>query len=57
MPPVWKSILLIALISSLDPYGGLSFVGAKVYMAVMEDDPVISYKESQNRMMYAILLL
>nr|XP_019705465.1 subtilisin-like protease SBT2.5 [Elaeis guineensis] len=51
MALVWKPILLIAIISLLDPYGGLSFVGAKVYMVVMEDDPVISYKESQNSMM------
>ncbi|XP_038971925.1 subtilisin-like protease SBT2.5 [Phoenix dactylifera] len=50
MALVWKSIL-IAIVSLLVPYRGPSFVGAKVYMVVMEDDPVISYKASRNRVM------
>ncbi|XP_020093709.1 subtilisin-like protease SBT2.5 [Ananas comosus] len=43
------SCLILALIDMLVSYGGPAFVAAKVYMVVMEDEPVISYKARHHR--------
>lgn len=48
------SCLILALIDMLVSYGGPAFVAAKVYMVVMEDEPVISYKARHHRVSYGL---
>ena len=48
------SLVLCSVLTLLSLNRGPSHVSAKVYMVVMEDDPVVSYKASRKGVMYVI---
>jgi len=46
------SLVFFSIVTFLSLNCGPSHVSAKVYMVVMEDDPVISYKVNRKHVMY-----
>lgn len=48
------SLVFCSILAFLSLNCGPSHVFAKVYMVVMEDDPVISYKVNRKHVMYVL---
>jgi hypothetical protein len=52
MASLKPSLVFCSILTFLSLNCGPSHVFAKVYMVVMEDDPVISYKVNRKHVMY-----